>query len=141
METSTKMEMSPTSDDGDALVADMLQPSASPNASEGDNSQATSPNSPARIRNWPNKNQTGSNEQKISIEVPLITGEEDYELLPGHSTVHRILRHLKASHGVSYHIQFKSGDKEVVGLLASLCTHLFSLTLSDTHHLDTLYPT
>ncbi|PGH20764.1 hypothetical protein AJ80_03525 [Polytolypa hystricis UAMH7299] len=48
--------------------------------------------------------------QAIEIQVPLIDNEEEYEFLPGHDEVDRILHQIKDSDPPRYSTRFKSSD-------------------------------
>lgn len=110
------MAMSPPSDDGDALVADLLEQFAAPSAAGGADNKKR-PQEPLLVGTPSPETSCGEEKrwQKLSgIEVPRIDNPDDHEYLPGHFTVRRVISEEHTSEGSRYRVKLESGEKEWV---------------------------
>lgn len=67
-------------------------------------------------------------EPEILIELPIIQKKDEYELLPGHDIVHRVLGWNEDADRIRYKVKFKSGDKEIVSNYFRLHQIIFAST-------------
>ncbi|KAJ9351763.1 hypothetical protein DTO027B9_6139 [Paecilomyces variotii] len=103
------------SDDGDELVAELLEQFAVPTtASSRDHSEQKSRPASAHERPTHTQGDGGSKSEFSGIKVPQIQDVDEYESLPGHDKVRRILSRGNTPWGPYYWVEFRSGDKDLV---------------------------
>ncbi|GAD95607.1 chromatin remodeling complex subunit (Chd3), putative [Paecilomyces variotii No. 5] len=102
-------------DDGDELVAELLEQFAVPTATSSKDpsaqrSQRASVD--ARMSTAPGNKGLGS--YFVGIEVPRIHDIDEYEFLPGYDKVRRVLSESNTPWGTYYWVGLRSGDKDLV---------------------------
>lgn len=108
-------DITPGSDDGDELVAELLQQFAVPvTTSTRDHSAQESRGSSAGAKTVYVQHERESNSTFVGVEIPHIQDIDGYEYLPGHDEVQRILSKGNTPRGPYYWVQFQSGDKDLV---------------------------
>jgi hypothetical protein len=117
------------SDDADALVADLLQQSASTDQKEKEQASMTA--SAAETTSAVPPAKPVSEPRAYAVEVPIISNPDEYEFLPGHSTVRDILERKQTAQGLLYKVELESSDKEWVRSKQASLTPSFTSTLSN----------
>jgi hypothetical protein len=108
-------DITPGSDDGDELVAKLLQQFAVPMmASTKDHGAQESRRPSVGARTTDVQHEMESNPTFVGVEISHIQEIDEYEYLPGHDKVQRILSKGNTPRGPYYWVQFKSGDKDLV---------------------------
>lgn len=103
-------EITSGSDDGDELVAELLEQFALPTTTSSKDRSAQ-----RSQRSSVDAGTTATRENKfVGIKVPRIDDIDEYESLPGHDKVRRILSEGNTPWGTYYWVEFRSGDKDLV---------------------------